>query len=925
MDTLNALKQADDVRTFPSIDMPVPVVRKPKGDNRKHKTVSMTKRSVEKDMLEDQDLFPGMLKTGKTKLLDNNFSNVNNNVAAGFNSTHLKLDVALSAQRTTADVKGIQSSDVGATQKGLSQIDLANTIPVPVTERSPEPTIKSVAKVDPTLDELRNYIVLMDKYSLHNFMIYNGETLRDTPEFQSFKRTYNHKWGAIMNIVRQLEGFLSKHGIKLAIINGPAVFELSKLNTAELSKPDIRTCIANIDQVEMFMETNDVTGNEKQLLTSVIKIQSLCRRHIALKRYKIRRKQMICVVDIQKCARGMIYRNRVKAKLKAEGASSDTTWDDNCARLQDWWHLNSGSNAEGARHRLIVYVPSISISEYLRLDCDNFHALQNAHIANLYQLSDPDLTIIYVTPSSMGSYEMSYHEKLLSLLGVSILPKRLHFVTPEMINRLPTHLSLAQALWCSPAALNRIRTFLHHSRFSMLVPATLGWVERRIANYLNVPLMSADPSISETISSRSYTKKIFMDTAVNIPIGAHDIYSGDDLMIALSRLIASNIGVERWLVRLNYDSNGESTVYLDVNKLPIVGQLRREQLEMAGDLHNIGAWFTRQMQLSVRKRIITSLKKDLAGKVRICRRDIFSSWAMFLKLLKNIGAVIEAEPLEKLGRVDGLCFISPYGDIENVQGVEVGIDDRYQAQWHTYPQDLTPQSALEGATTAVATMLHQHYHVIGFVTISFLSFWDPQNGIPRLWGTGIKLGMTPVFGALGTAAVVTQRSNSIYRLPFSLSPRVPEGKYCVYIPIAVHSPLRSSQDDVFFKMCKMRGIGFDVEQSIGTLFFLVDAIVGGAVSMLCVADTRKKAIGTAIHTLEFVSNQFGKDSTTDIRYYDNLTSILVNMKKLAKHEEKQHIAAVTAATQATAAALNKGNNTPFLPPPGSRGNSRGKT
>ncbi len=104
----------------------------------------------------------------------------------------------------------------------------------------------------------------------------------------------------------------------------------------------------------------------------------------------------------------------------------------------------------------------------------------------------------------------------------------------------------------------------------------------------------------------------------------------------------------------------------------------------------------------------------------------------------------------------------------------------------------------------------------------------------------------------------------------------------MYIPIAVHTPLKSSQDDVFFKMCKMRGIGFDPDQSVGTLFFLIDAIVGGAVSILCIADSRKKAMESALHTLDFISQQFGKDSTKEIRYYQNLTSIILGMKKFFK-------------------------------------------
>ena len=68
-----------------------------------------------------------------------------------------------------------------------------------------------------------------------------------------------------------------------------------------------------------------------------------------------------------------------------------------------------------------------------------------------------------------------------------------------------------------------------------------------------------------------------MEASMSIPIGSHDIYSIDDLYIAFSRLIASNIGVCRWIIKLNYDWNNESYVVVDVNKFTLIAELRSEQ------------------------------------------------------------------------------------------------------------------------------------------------------------------------------------------------------------------------------------------------------------------------------------------------------------------------------------------------------------
>lgn len=111
-------------------------------------------------------------------------------------------------------------------------------------------------------------------------------------------------------------------------------------------------------------------------------------------------------------------------------------------------------------------------------------------------------------------------------------------------------------------------------------------------------------------------------------------------------------------------------------------------------------------------------------------------------------------------------------------------------------------------------------------------------------------------------------------------------KYCVYIPLLVHDPLKSTHDDAFFKVCRMRGIAFDVNNRVGTLFFMLDSVVGGALSIMCIGSTRKKSIEVAVHTLSFISREFGMDTVTNPHRAENLTSMLINMKKLLRSQDK---------------------------------------
>ena len=56
---------------------------------------------------------------------------------------------------------------------------------------SPVKTVQATA----VIPDARDYNELMDEYSLHQLIIRRGHLLEQTPEFNSFKRTFLQKWG----------------------------------------------------------------------------------------------------------------------------------------------------------------------------------------------------------------------------------------------------------------------------------------------------------------------------------------------------------------------------------------------------------------------------------------------------------------------------------------------------------------------------------------------------------------------------------------------------------------------------------------------------------------------------------------------------------------------------------------------------------
>jgi hypothetical protein len=101
--------------------------------------------------------------------------------------------------------------------------------------------------------------VLCDEIGLNQFMIYRGATLTGTPEFEGFRSKYNHDWGAITGVLRELEDFLRAREVKLAIINGPRLYEIASLNLPTVHRDDLISCISNIEEIK----SSTTTGNKK--------------------------------------------------------------------------------------------------------------------------------------------------------------------------------------------------------------------------------------------------------------------------------------------------------------------------------------------------------------------------------------------------------------------------------------------------------------------------------------------------------------------------------------------------------------------------------------------------------------------------------------------------------------------------------------
>ena len=130
---------------------------------------------------------------------------------------------------------------------------------MPTQEPVSQPLLAIKAQPSPQKNTLadggdpRNYNELMDEYSLHQLIIRRGQFLDQTPEFNSFKRTYLQKWGQISYILMLLEKLLKNADLEMAYVDGRKVAQMGMgteidLNTKP-SNEELFSCFTNKDEV----------------------------------------------------------------------------------------------------------------------------------------------------------------------------------------------------------------------------------------------------------------------------------------------------------------------------------------------------------------------------------------------------------------------------------------------------------------------------------------------------------------------------------------------------------------------------------------------------------------------------------------------------------------------------------------------------
>ena len=81
--------------------------------------------------------------------------------------------------------------------------------------------------------------------------------------------------------------------------------------------------------------------------------------------------------------------------------------------------------------------------ELKRISMEKFLQRENAQIARIFAVKDPNVDVIYVSPFQLTNDVTGYYMKILEIGEIESPSSRVNILVPDNVHKFPNHFSLA--------------------------------------------------------------------------------------------------------------------------------------------------------------------------------------------------------------------------------------------------------------------------------------------------------------------------------------------------------------------------------------------------------------------------------------------------------------------------------------------------
>ncbi|UJR28036.1 hypothetical protein I4U23_009293 [Adineta vaga] len=722
-------------------------------------------------------------------------------------------------------------------------------------------------------------------------IIQNGLTKDQTDEFLQFRQLHCLMWGNIVTVFRMLEKIMYDYAIPVAFINSERVVELAQ--TIELEhKPtldELLSAVLNREEVEELVKRigrRFVGSGGKD--RAAIAIQSYWRRFRDRRAYIRLRKRKWAAGVIALSWLMMVKLAKARFQLKLSRQRQIEFFRTKQKDLKQRWSTIS------TNRRVIVHIPSLGLPHRVRRKLNTLPIRENHQIGRLCELDDPNVDIIYVSPMSVNEEFLQYYNKLINL-RVNIQQDSEHvasssasdyncdrymIVVPEALHSFPTHnMCLATLLKYSPKALKRIRNLIK-GREAYMVTSVSHTDDLYIAEFLKIPIFGCEPEISDLLSTKSGSKRIFDASKVPVPFGEFDIYNEHHFLESLSQLIIEHLDIQRWLFKIDDDFDGLGIAYCDVVKhLPCYKSVLKEAARF-GD-----KWSQRWAQEHSYAKILSELL-DVLEKHTICvNKTLYNNWQSYSKVFLAQGGIIEAyPPSDSVTSITVCLSIEPNGHHRIIySGDHLHAESQFSCWGVSFPQSSVEPNDLNQYCNQIAEQCKQR-DIYGYVDIDFVTFIDAKTDKQHLWAVDLSIGYSEHLALYRMMHFLTQGHFDSQTHSYTVKVKqvkqrmrnwqtdapeqqiVEKNRFAVWTSRLYHSNLPVLQLSVFFQMCRAHGVGFDIRERQGSIFALLESDRHENLGMVAIGDSLQNTLSNFAYNLNSINQEI---TTTNMQGRSN--------------------------------------------------------